>query len=249
MDSGDLGRAAAAWPLAASHPAAGRNDRVLFLLGEEYDPQEFWLVAVFGPVRGGYRVDLAGAKKGMDLTPDSHIPEANIRTSIGLDEVQVSEYFALVVPGGPSAANVARFPRAGEIAREFNAAGKPIGTVCHGARLLMPEGIFKNRPTTCVFMVADEICDQWKARDYGMYLDLPVVIDKNLISSRDRARCAGDGRRAGRSVRRGRRLEGSSAGRQVLIVLPGATPHQKWVFDRLSIFGISPVGCGRLSPA
>jgi protease I len=220
-------------------PAASRNDRVLFLLGEEYDPQEFW-----GPYAvlsaAGYRVDLAGAKKGMDLTPDSDIPEANIRTNISLDEVKVSDYFALIVPGGPSAANVARFPKAGQIAREFNAAGKPIGTVCHGARLLMPEGIFKNRPTTCVFMVADEICDQWKARDYGLYLDLPVVIDKNLITSRDPRDVPAMG---GALVDRFAQAGGLKVPRRdarVLIALAGATPHQTWVLDQLSIFGISP---------
>ena len=221
------------------HQVDSRNDRVLFLLGEQYDPQEFW-----GPYAvlsaAGYTVDLAGARQGMELTPDSDIPEANIRTNISLDEVNVSEYFALVVPGGPSAANVARFPRAREIAREFNSTGKPIGTVCHGARLLMPEGIFKDRPTTCVFMVADELCDQWKARDYGTYLDLPVVIDRNLISSRDPRDIPA---LAGALVDRfaaARGLKVPPRDGQVMIVLPGATTHQKWVFEQLSVFGISP---------
>src|SRR5438034_2054861 len=221
-----------------THRTGSQNDRVLFLLGEQYDPQEFW-----GPYpvlsAAGYTVDLAGSRKGMELTPDSHIPEANIRTNISLDDVKVSEYFALIVPGGPSAANVARFPRAGEIAREFNSAGKPIGTVCHGARLLMPEGIFRGRPTTCVFMVADELCDQWKARDYGTYLDLPVVVDRNLISSRDPRDIPA---LAGALVDRfaaARGLKVPPRDGHVMIVLPGATNHQKWVFDQLSVFGIS----------
>ena len=223
----------------ASH--AGRpNDRVLFLLGEEFDPEEFW-----GPyatlVAAGYKVDLAGAQKGVELTPDANLPEAHVRTNISLDEVDVSKYFALVVPGGPSGANVAGYPRAGEIAREFNASGKPIGSVCHGARLLMPEGIFKERTTTFIFMVADELCDRWRAGEHGMYLDLPVVVDKNLISSRDprdipllsQALVERFAESGGLKVipRQGR----------VLIVLPGATKHQKWVFDRLSVFGLSPV--------
>lgn len=217
-----------------------QNDRVLFLLGEEFDPLEFW-----GPyatlLTAGYTVDLAGPAKGGELTPDSHLPEANIRTNIGLDEVDIAPYFALVVPGGPSAANIARFPKARQIAREFNSANKSIGTVCHGARLLMPDGIFKDRVTTAIFMVADELCDQWRSRDYGTYLDLPVVTDRNLICSRDPrdvpvwshaliARLAASG---GLKVapRQGR----------VLIVFPGVTQHQQWVLDRLSIFGLSPV--------
>ena len=81
---------------------SGQNDRVLFLLGEQFDPQEFW-----GPYSAlcaaGSRVDLAGVEKGMELTPDSNLPEANIRTNISLGEVDVSQYFALVAPGGPSA--------------------------------------------------------------------------------------------------------------------------------------------------
>ena len=228
-------------PGCAPASRAGRpNDRVLFLLGEEYDPEEFW-----GPyatlVTGGYRVDLAGAVKGVELTPDSNLPEAHIRTNISLDEVDVSKYFALVVPGGPSGANVARFPRAGQIAREFNTSGKPIGSVCHGARLLMPEGIFKDRTTTFIFMVADELCDRWKAGEHGMYLDLPVVIDKNLISSRDPRDIPTLSEALIDRFAQSGGLNVSPRQGRVLIVLPGATRHQKWVFDRLSIFGVSPV--------
>jgi protease I len=229
--------------LAACTPAAGpggHNDRVLFLLGEQFDPQEFW-----GPYSAlcaaGYQVDLAGREKNMELAPDSHLPEANIKTNISLGEVDVSRYFALIVPGGPSAANVARFPKAGEIAREFNAAGKFIGTVCHGARVLMPEGIFKNRPTTCIFMIADELCDQWKAGDYGMYLDLPVVIDRNLICSRDPRDIAAMAEVLINHFAESGGLKVVPRQGQALIVLPGATKHQRWVLDRLGIFGISPI--------
>ena len=221
---------------AASHP----RDRVLFLLGEEYDPQEFW-----GPYAvlhaAGYSIELAGSEKGMKLTPDTNVPDANVTTTLSLDEVKVSDYLALVVPGGRSGANVARFPRAGQIAREFDASGKPIASVCHGARLLMPEGIFKERRTTFVFMVADELADQWKAGDYGMYLDLPVVIDRNLISSRDPRDVP---RWSGVLLDRFAEAGGLTVARRdgrVMIVLPGATDYHKWVFDRLNAFGLSPL--------
>jgi hypothetical protein len=164
-----------------------------------------------------------------------------IRTNMSLDEVDVSKYFALVVPGGPSAANVARFPKAAQIAVKFNADGKFIGTVCHGARLLMPEGISKNRPTTRVFMVADELCDQWKARDYGMYLDLPVVIDKNLITSRDPRDVPAMAEVLVDRFAESGGLKVAPRKARVLIILPGATKHLKWVLDRLSVFGISPI--------
>lgn len=216
-----------------------QNDRVLFLLGEEYDPLEFW-----GPYAtlwtAGYKVDLAGPAKGMQLTPDSHVPEANVRVNVSLEEVDVSQYFALVVPGGPSAANIARFPKARQIARDFNAAGKPIGTVCHGARLLMPEGIFKDRVTAAVFMVADELCDQWKSRDYGTYLDLPVVIDRNLTCSRDPRDVPVWSRALLTRLAASGGLKPAQRQDRVLIVFAGVTQHQRWVLDRLNIFGLTP---------
>jgi protease I len=216
-----------------------QNDRVLFLLGEEYDPLEFW-----GPYAtlctAGYKVDLAGPAKGMELTPDSYVPEANVRMNVALEEVHVSQYLALVVPGGPGAANIARFPKARQIARDFNAAGKSIGAVCHGARLLMPEGIFKGGATTAVFMVADELCDQWKSGDYGTYLDLPVVIDRNLTCSRDPRDVPVWSRALLTRLAASGGLKPAQWQDRVLIVLPGATQHQKWVLDRLSIFGLTP---------
>jgi protease I len=227
----------------AASRVSGQNDRVLILVGEEFDPQEFW-----GPYAvlhaAGYRVDLAHGLKGVELKPDQDVPEANIRTNIRVDEVDVSNYFALVVPGGPGTVNVARFPEAGKIAREFDAAGKPIGTVCHGARLLMPEGIFKNRRTTFVFMIADELADQWRAGDYGTYLDLPVVIDRNLISSRDPRDVPTMSKAL---VDRFAELGGLRVPQRdgrVLIVLPGATKHQRWVLNGLRIFGLSPIVWG-----
>jgi protease I len=177
----------------------------------------------------------------MVLSPDIQVADGSVATTIGLDEVKVSDYFALVVPGGPGGANVARFPRAGQIAREFNASGKFIAWVCHGARLLMPEGIFKNRRTTFVFMVADELADQWRAGDQGVYLDLPVVVDGNLISSRDpRDVPTWSGVLIDRFAEAGG-LTVTRREARVMIVLPGATDHHKWVLDRLGAFGLSPV--------
>ena len=69
---------------AAASLTSRQQDRVLFLLGEEFDPQEFW-----GPFSAltatGYRIDLAGAKKGVELAPDTNLLEAHIRTTISLD--------------------------------------------------------------------------------------------------------------------------------------------------------------------
>jgi putative intracellular protease/amidase len=73
-----------------------------------------------------------------------------------------------------------------------------------------------------------------------MYLDLPVVIDNNLICSRDPRDVPALAQALVDHLAESGGLKAASRNARVLIVVPGVTEHQKWVLDRLSIFGISP---------
>ena len=62
--------------------------------------------------------------------------------------------------------------------------GKIVGTLCHGPRLLMRAGLLKDRTFTCLNTVADKLADEWAAKSYGTFVDSPLVVDGNLITSR-----------------------------------------------------------------
>ena len=66
-------------------------------------------------------------------------------------------------------------------------------------------------------------------------------MDKNLICSRDPRDIPVMSQALVDRFAESGGLNVASRQAQVLIVLPAATNHQRWVFDRLSIFGISPV--------
>lgn len=94
-------------------------------------------------------------------------------------DVTPSEFDMLLIPGGGSPENLRIDDGAVQWTREFMDSGKPVGAICHGAQLLISSGSVKGRKLTAVNKVRDDIKNAG-----GNYVDEPVVIDGNLITSR-----------------------------------------------------------------
>ena len=62
---------------------------------------------------------------------------------------------------------------------EFNDKGKLIAAICHGPQVLISAGIMDGRIATSYDKVAPEL-----KKAGANYLDEPVVVDKNIITSR-----------------------------------------------------------------
>lgn len=107
-------------------------------------------------------------KKGATLAPD-----------MTLDEATVDQFDALVIPGGGSPEELRIDDRAVAFTREFVTSGKPVASICHGPQLLISADVLRGRTTTCVAKVRDDVKNAG-----ATYVDEPLVIDGNLISSR-----------------------------------------------------------------
>lgn len=103
-----------------------------------------------------------------------------IAADLAIDEVAAGEYDALVVPGGSRSPEQLRVNEgAVRLVREFEAAGKPIASICHGPWLLASAGVLEGKRATCYFMIRDDV------RNAGAeYVDEEVVESGNLITSR-----------------------------------------------------------------
>lgn len=93
---------------------------------------------------------------------------------------------AVVIPGGSSPAELRRHESVLEFVRRFVETGKPMAAICHGPQVLISAGVLRDRRATCVTVAEREYFD---VRDEllaagGVYLDEPVVIDGNIITSR-----------------------------------------------------------------
>ena len=120
-------------------------------------------VLVAGPERVLYR-----GKHGYPCTPDRK-----------LDEVRAEEFDALVIPGGWAPDRLRRLPAVLELVRAFDRERKPIAMICHAGWVPISARILKGRTVTGVSAIRDDL-ENAGAR----FVDLSVVVDGHLISSR-----------------------------------------------------------------
>jgi len=174
-------------PSAGAAAASGKAPpKVLVLLAQGFNAGEF-----FGPTATlralGYQIDIASPLKGLvplDKEMAKPNPEKDVPVDLPLEKAHAADYLALFVPGGYSPGFLETNPETGRIVREFFDAGKPVGMICHGPRLLLRYGLAKDRTFTCLFTLPDELADLWVTRPFARYLDQPVVRDRNLLTAR-----------------------------------------------------------------
>ncbi|GAW51341.1 MULTISPECIES: type 1 glutamine amidotransferase domain-containing protein [unclassified Nocardioides] len=98
-----------------------------------------------------------------------------------LDDLDVGSVDAVVVPGGTVNADRIRVEeRAQDIVRQAMADDLPLAVICHGPWLLVSAGVAKGRRLTSYASLADDVRNAG-----GTWVDEEVVIDGNLITSRD----------------------------------------------------------------
>lgn len=96
------------------------------------------------------------------------------------ETAHIDEYDAVLLPGGViNSDQIRNLPKAQELVRRADHAGKPIAVICHGAWLLVSAGLVNGRTLTSWNSLKDDINNAG-----GHWVDRPVVKDGHLISSR-----------------------------------------------------------------
>jgi len=118
----------------------------------------------------------AGKIRGVNLTE----PTKTVRVDKTLEQAEASEYDALLIPGGFIGPDFLRQSRlAREFVQAFDIAAKPIATLCHGPWLLVSAELTTGRHLSSWPSLRDDIVHAG-----GIWHDLPLVWDRNWISSR-----------------------------------------------------------------
>ena len=97
-----------------------------------------------------------------------------------LEEANIDDYDALVLPGGAINADQLRMQdKARDWVKQVAEQGKPLAVICHAPWVLVSAGLAKGRKLTSFFTIQDDL------RDAGAeWVDEEVVIDGNIITSR-----------------------------------------------------------------
>ncbi|KAB3531533.1 DJ-1/PfpI family protein [Alkaliphilus serpentinus] len=109
-----------------------------------------------------------------------------IRTDLLIDEVNVEDYVALAIPGGFG--EYGFYQEAYDegflnLINEFNAANKPIATVCVGSLPVGKSGALKGRRGTAYHLAGGNKQRQLEEMGVTVIKDEAIVVDGNIISS------------------------------------------------------------------
>lgn len=148
--------------------------KAIILVGPEFEDlelfyplirlrEEGYAVEIVGPERKAYR-----GKHGIEITADKSVEEA-----------KPEEYSCLIIPGGWAPDRLRRDQRVVQFVKRFFETGKPVAAICHGPQLLISAKVLKGFKLTSASAIKDDVENAG-----GVYHDAPVVVDRNLITSR-----------------------------------------------------------------
>lgn len=103
-----------------------------------------------------------------------------IAVNATFESAHLDLYDVLVLPGGVQNSDTIRLiPGAQKLVQSHYSAGKPLAVICHGGWLLVSSGLAECKRMTSYKTLQDDIRNAG-----GTWVDEEVVVDGNLISSR-----------------------------------------------------------------
>jgi deglycase len=107
-------------------------------------------------------------------------PSDTFQADLLLDDARFGDYDALILPGGALNADRLRMDKKARLwVSECIDQGKLIAAICHAPWLLVSADAVEERRLTSYYTLQDDIRNAG-----GEWVDLPVVIDGNIITSR-----------------------------------------------------------------
>lgn len=99
--------------------------------------------------------------------------------NVSNNRAEFMKYDMLVIPGGVKALEKLRQEQVAlDFIAEWNAAGKVIACICHGAQLLISAKVTEGRDISGYYSIRDDITNSG-----ANYVDAPVVVSENIVTS------------------------------------------------------------------
>ena len=148
--------------------------RVLIFAGPVYEDLELWYPKI--------RLEEAGATTVVAGLGEPEYQGKHgypVKVDAAVTAVAAKDFDGLVIPGGFAPDKLRRSPDVLRLTREIHDAGKPVAFICHAGWVPISAKILKGRRATSVGAIRDDM------ENAGcIWSDAPVVVDRNLISSR-----------------------------------------------------------------
>jgi protease I len=156
-----------------------RQRRVAVLAADGFEMVEL-VVPLLALRKARAQVDVISLRHGRIRGVNLHEPARRVRVTKTVTEADANDYDALLIPGGFINPDLLRQSAAARaFVQAFDAAGKPIATLCHGPWVLASAGLTQGRTMTSWPGIRDDLVNAG-----ATWLDQEVVRDGNWVSSR-----------------------------------------------------------------
>jgi protease I len=163
------------------------SEKILIITGDGGEGYETWY-AVHRFQEAGYDPIIAAPSKRRlhlvlhDFEPgwDTYIERQGYgaEASLTFDEVNVDDYFAILLIGGRAPEYLRHNETLLQITRDFYAKGKWVYSICHGIQILIAAGLADGKKLTCYEHVRFEV-----ESNGGTYSTEEAIRDRNIISA------------------------------------------------------------------
>ena len=150
--------------------------KIAVLVEDQYQVLEVWYPYLRLREEGIETVLVGtGAKKEYKSKEGYPAPE-----EISIKNAKVSDFSGVVIPGGYAPDILRRYKEVNDFVRDVFQQGRLVASICHGGWVLVSAGILKGRKATSFQAIKDDVVNAG-----AEFLDKEVVVDGNLITSRN----------------------------------------------------------------
>lgn len=149
---------------------------IAFVLAEGFEDQEF-ATPHTSLLEEGHDVEVVGTDAGQEMTGKRG--EITVTADVGIDDVDPSDYDALVIPGGWSPDRLRTDPRVVDFVRRMVDRDVPVAAICHAGSLLIEADRVRGRTMTSYPSIRTDLVNAG-----ANWVDEEVVRDGALITSR-----------------------------------------------------------------
>ena len=150
--------------------------KVAVLLEDNYQALEVWYPYLRLREEGIETVFVGTGRKN-EYTSKEGYPAPQ---ELSIKEIRDEEFDGVIIPGGYAPDILRRYNEVNSFVRRMHEKGRLVAAICHAGWVLVSAGILKGRKATCFSAIKDDLINAG-----AQYMDKEVVIDGNLITSRN----------------------------------------------------------------
>jgi protease I len=149
--------------------------KMLIFLENGFEDSEF-IYPYYRFQEEGYKLDIASTKAKQQYTGEHGV---SFTSDMSVDDVDLNDYDAVIVPGGKGPDKMRLNSRFAEIVSEANGKGMVIAAICHGPQVLISADVVRGKTMTSWPSVRIDL------KNAGAnVVDQSAVTDGNMVTSR-----------------------------------------------------------------